>query len=308
MILASGISGRAKDIAIDIFERIAKAEAKVHSKSIDEVAFHEIGAVDSIVDIVASAIALDYFNIDKVYATSIELGGGQVRCAHGILSVPAPATALLMEGIPATLNGDSFECTTPTGAGIIASTVDEFNAKFSGKMLATGIGIGHKDSQKLTNILRIYLLDTEDFGSSLATEDIVELSTNIDDMTPEDLSFLLEELLNAGALDAWQEAIYMKKGRLAQKVSLVCKPSDESRLLDIFMKNSTTYGIRRELKSRYVLPRKHSEKDTPFGKVALKESTCKAYPRSKVEFEDKKRIALEQALPIMDLSRDLEGF
>ncbi|MBP3358600.1 MAG: LarC family nickel insertion protein [Opitutales bacterium] len=192
----STLSENVKKKSLAIFQKIAEAEAKIHGKDITDVNFHEVGAVDSIIDIVGCAIAFELLGIDKAVSTAVELGGGTVKCAHGVLTVPAPATSLIAKDFPSKLGGAMHECTTPTGAAIIATMCSDFSPKINGKIIASGIGIGHRDSHELTNILRVSIIETQDeIFSEIKSEKMFELSANIDDMTAEHLAELCQNFL-----------------------------------------------------------------------------------------------------------------
>ena len=195
---------KVKSSAIGIFDIIARAEAQVHGRNIDEVHFHEVGAVDSIIDIVGAAICMDMLGVDKIVSSSVELGGGTVKCAHGVLPVPAPATAIISKAFP-----------SKTGAAIIAAFADSYDVPVSGKCLGTGIGIGHRECSELPNILRVLLYESPDKPNSSEMDSVkmFEVCANIDDMTPEHVSALCSRLFKAGSLDVWQESIAMKKNR-----------------------------------------------------------------------------------------------
>ncbi len=297
----SGISQRAKNDALKIFETLAIAEAKVHGKSPDEVHFHEVGAIDSIIDIVGCAICLDILGVDEIRSSAVELGSGTVKCAHGVLPVPAPATAEIAKNFPSKINGASHECTTPTGAAIIATMAKSFESSTNGKIISCGIGVGHRDCAKLPNILRVTLFETSgesDFTSSR----MCEICANIDDMSAEAQAHLCESLFKAGARDVWCEAIFMKKGRLGVKVSALCMLSEKEKIVQTFFKNSTTLGLRVSELDRLELARESKTISTSMGDVSFKLSSFGGKVRAKPEADDVAKIANERDMSFGEIS------
>ncbi len=274
LLAASTLSTNVIETSLKIFRLLANAEGKVHGMPPEEVHFHEVGAVDSIVDIVGAAICLDYLKPDSITSSLVELGSGTIRCQHGVMTVPAPATALLATGFPHGIGGTDHEATTPTGAAYIAAMVGTFSPRIQGICRAAGIGIGHRDSKCLPNILRVFLYETETNNASreslLIQEENLEIHANIDDMTPEHLAFLAESLFEAGACDVWQEPIVMKKGRLATKVCSLLPPSRLDNVRDAFFRHSTTLGIRIRTVVKSALPRKKITVTTPWGTLPAK--------------------------------------
>lgn len=308
MINNSALSENVKKNALAIFQKIAVAEAQIHGKDVSDVNFHEVGAVDSIIDIVGCAIAFELLGIDKAVSTPVELGGGTVRCAHGVLTVPAPATAIIAKDFPSKLGGAMHECTTPTGAAIIATMCSDYSPKINGKILASGIGIGHRDSHELTNILRVAIIETEEKTSAeITAEKMFELSANIDDMTPEYIAELCQKLFDAGSLDVWQENIVMKKNRLAVKVSALCKESDSTKIAETFFKNSTTLGLRKTEISRLSINRNIQNFETQNGNVRLKMSKYSDIERIKPEFDDCKKISDSINTPIDIVAENIKN-
>ena len=312
MLEKSNLSDGAKKRALSIFSLLAEAEAKVHGKEVSEVSFHEVGAVDSIIDIVGCAVALELLGIDEVVSSPVELGGGTVECAHGRLPVPAPATAILAKSFPSKIGGANHECTTPTGAAIIASLCSGFSGKIEGRVVAEGVGVGHRESPELPNVLRVMVFDTEASCTEKAgeaVESMAELSANIDDMTPEHVSELCAKLMAAGALDAWCEPVVMKKGRCAVKVCALARFAEKNKVLRAFFANSSTLGIRESTVFRHALGRELVDKDTEFGKVRFKRHCVAGIERVKPEFEDTKKISESTGMPVDIVSEKLKhGF
>jgi uncharacterized protein (TIGR00299 family) protein len=300
MIEKSSLEAAVKKDAISVFKVLAEAEGAVHGKPVDDVHFHEVGAVDSILDIVGAAICWNLLGVDTIAASTIELGGGTVQCAHGRMPVPAPATAKLVKDFPVSMGGTSKEATTPTGAALLAGMDCQFNQPVSGKAIATGIGIGQRNSLELANVVYVSLLDSSnDQGDSSGP--IIELVTNLDDMTPEHVAFLAEELMAAGSLDVWQTPATFKKGRLGCVLSALVKPEDREKLTDLILHHSTTLGVRWRAWDRTILEREQTERETSLGKVRIKSVLKDGHPvRSKIEFDDLSRLARENNLSLSE--------
>lgn len=270
VIMASGMTDRAKETALRIFRIIAEAEAKVHAKSIEEVHFHEVGAVDSIVDICAAAICLDDLGISEVVISDIYEGSGHVHCAHGILPVPVPAVSeiAVRHGLYLKKTDAKGEMVTPTGAAIAAGIRTREALPESYKIVGLGMGSGKKEFAK-ANVLRAYLIE-EKHTANVAEDEILCLETNIDDTTGEALGFVLEELMRAGALDACYLPAFMKKNRPAYLLKVLCKEEKRMELEAIIFTHTTTIGIRRYPVQRTVLEREIVEVETAFGKARVK--------------------------------------
>ncbi|MDR3138717.1 MAG: nickel pincer cofactor biosynthesis protein LarC [Treponema sp.] len=310
VIEASGISAGAKKRALDIFTRIARAEAQVHGTAADEVSFHEVGAMDSIIDIVGTAIGLDLLQPDRITCGEIELGGGMVKCAHGLLPVPAPATLILVRGLPVKTGGYNKEMTTPTGAAILAASVDEFINTGNFKEIKTGYGIGTRKMER-PNLLRISLREEAPSGGAeqpWKTEELVLLETNIDDMTGEALGFLMERLFEAGALDVTLNPCVMKKSRPGTLVSVLVPPAKLDSLRRLLFELSSTIGFREIPIRRLSLRREESIRSGAFGEAREKTVFYGGKPlRSKIEFEDRARVAREGGLSLMEAERLIAG-
>lgn len=297
LIEGSDLSPGARTRALDIFTRIAQAEAQVHGVAVDEVAFHEVGALDSIIDIVGVAVGLDLLAPDRITASEIELGGGTVRCAHGVLPVPAPATLLLCQGLPVRTGGFQKEMTTPTGAAILASSVDEFVTTARFIEVKTGYGIGTRKLDR-PNVLRVSWRK-EDLASRPSenqspwtTEELVLIETNIDDMTGEALGFALERLLEEGALDVTLTPCVMKKSRPGTVLAVLCRPEGLDRVRRFLFRETSTLGFRETLVRRLSLPRTEQTLPTSRGPVRYKSVEFEGQePRGKVEYDDRARVA-----------------
>lgn len=260
----SRLNNNIKERAKEIFMIVAKAEAKVHGTTIDKIHFHEVGAIDSIVDIVGSCILLDLLNIDKVYSTSVPLGSGFIQCAHGVIPAAAPATVEILKNIPVKFNHVKGECTTPTGAAIIKTICDEFIDELDFNTKKIGYGVGHKKFEK-PNILRVALAQEDEHN-----EVVYEIVANIDDMSSEIYSYLFEKIMDEGALDVFTESIFMKKNRPAYKISILTKKKDLNKFIKLLLTETSTFGVRYKEYNRVKLDRKFIEVDTIYGKVKVK--------------------------------------
>ncbi|MDR2370836.1 MAG: nickel pincer cofactor biosynthesis protein LarC [Treponema sp.] len=304
----SALREGAKKRAVDIFSRIAGAESRVHGVPVDDVAFHEVGAMDSIIDIAGAAICLDLLAPDMITASEIELGGGTVKCAHGILPAPAPATVLLVQGLPVKTGGFNREMTTPTGAAILAASVDRFIVTGEGsgifRELKTGTGIGARKMDK-PNILRVSLRETaEAVHPGWKSENLVLLEANIDDMTGEELGFLMERFFEEGALDVTFTPLTMKKSRPGTLVSVLGRPEKTDVFRGCFFRYSSTIGFREIPVNRVFLGREEKVLKGAFGEAAEKTVfTGKEPLRSKIEFEDRARVARERHVTLGEADR-----
>lgn len=297
MIAGSVLSGAVKDKARLIFRRLAEAESLVHAVPVEEVHFHEVGAVDSIVDIVGTAICLDYLGVEAVYAAALPLGGGFVETAHGRLPVPAPATAVLMKGLAVHAECSIGERVTPTGAAILAAMVTTSGPRPEMTITQIGSGAGSKDFSDCPNVLRAFM------GSSSVgcAEEVVEVACNIDDVTPEVIGYVQELLLERGALDVWLTAVQMKKGRPGVVLSFLCAKVDLKCLVSLVMAETGALGVRYSLLSRIVQSRRIEERNTQFGPVRFKVAEYGEKP----EYEDCRRIARELGIPCRDVMQQL---
>jgi hypothetical protein len=271
MIEKSGIPEMAKQRAIEVFGRLATVEAGIHGKDVNEIHFHEIGAVDSIVDIVTACIGFERLGIEKVCCSTLAVGSGTVKCAHGIMPVPAPATAELLGQMnaPVTAGPGSGELLTPTAAAIFAVFVDEFGTIPAMNVESNGYGAGTRESGDFANVVRLTI------GEAMASENngsdrVCLLETNIDDATGEVVGNTLGKLLANGALDAYSQAINMKNNRPAVKLSVICKPEAAAEMERIIFTEGVTFGIRRQLIQRSKLDRRFVTVETEFGDISVK--------------------------------------
>lgn len=299
-----------KATAGGIFAVIAEAEARVHGIAIDEVAFHEVGATDSIVDIFGAAICLDYLGVDTVLSTAVELGSGFVNCAHGRLAVPAPATLEILKGVPCVTGGVAGEATTPTGAAILKATVRQFGKGFAITPERIGYGIGHRDFA-IPNVLRVVLGEVnEDAAMPYWSErSNVEITANIDDMSPESYEPLIERLFSAGASDVFITSIIMKKSRLAHMISVLAQEHLVDSLVEVLFEELTTIGVRLHAVGKRMLSRSSVTVPTTFGDVQVKLVQLQrgGERRWKVEHEDVRRLALAHKLPYLTVRREIDA-
>ncbi|ERI94789.1 TIGR00299 family protein [Clostridiales bacterium oral taxon 876 str. F0540] len=292
------INEEVKALSKKIFLKVAEAEAKIHGKTIEEVHFHEVGAVDSIVDIIGAAICFDYLKVDKVMSASVELGGGFVKCAHGLFPVPAPATVEILKGVPIKLGAVQVETTTPTGAAILAAIVDEFTDKKEFVINKISYGIGHRDTV-IPNVLRVYLGETMEKDSNKAYEEAYMIECNIDDMNPEYYEYVIDKLFDFGAMDVYMTPIIMKKGRPAVKLSVLCSVSIEDKITELILRETTTLGVRKYKTEKTMLRREFSKVKTKYGDITIKSSLLNGEKiKQKPEYEECKAIAKENNIPL----------
>ncbi len=302
--IGDGVRGR----ALAMFDRIARVEAKLHGVSVEEVAFHEVGAIDSIVDIVATAAALDWLAPARVIARRVPLGRGTVHTAHGLLPVPAPATLELLDGAEVEDGGAEVELTTPTGAAIVAATVERFGALPPLTVAAVGWGAGDRELPDRPNLLRAIagrsaveqpafagLAETE--VEAGAGERAVVIEANLDDLTPELAAPLIEALLAAGARDAWLAPVVMKKGRPGLLVGALADPERRAAVEAALFRDSSTIGVRAHAVERTVLPRRIVEVETPFGRVPVKVAGGGEAINAAPEFEACRALACQHGVP-----------
>ena len=270
IIQAAGYAPAVCERALGIFQLLAEAEARVHDIPVDAVHFHEVGATDAIVDIVAAALCLEYLGVTRAFCTMLELGGGTVRCEHGLLPVPAPATAEILRGVPCREGGVDQEATTPTGAAILRHTVEQFGPPpvFSASRIGHGIGQKHFP---IPNVLRLRLGRLEDTtGEDYRIEHGLEIQCNIDDMSPEAFQPLLAALFSAGARDAFLSPVLMKKSRPGSLLTVLGAPDRRDALLEILFRESTTIGVRVHEVRKFMLPRRMLSVSTSLGEVSVK--------------------------------------
>jgi len=292
IIQAGHLSAKAKTNSLAVFRRLAEAEAQTHDVPLEKVHFHEVGAVDSICDIVGACVALDSLNISEIHCSRINVGSGTVETEHGTLPVPAPATALLLKDKPIFSAGPQTELTTPTGAALVTTLATHFGTLPAIQLKSQGFGAGDKDFPGQANVLRILI--GERSGAAEATT-VSILEANIDDSTPQVLAFAMERLLEAGALDVTLTPIYMKKGRAATMLSVIAAPELSEQLAAVLFAETSTLGLRILQAERRVLARHMAEVETSFGKVRVKYNEQGNFAP---EYEDCRQAATAQGVPL----------
>ena len=298
IILGGSLSDSAQKNALAVFRRLGEAEAKMHSVPIEKVHFHEVGAVDSICDIVGACVALELLGVSEIRSSRINVGSGTVNTEHGVLPVPAPATAELLKDAPIYAAGPEAELTTPTGAAIITTLASGFGSLPSVRVLSQGFGAGNKDFSSQANVLRV-LIGERTYATEPTT--VCLLEANIDDTTPQVLGYTMERLLNAGALDVTLTPIYMKKSRPATQVTVISPPELNEKLTGILFAETTTLGIRVLQAERRVLARHMTEVDTSYGLVRIKYSDGGSFTP---EYEDCRKAAEAHGVPLRDVIAD----
>jgi len=295
MIDAGALPDRVKQNASAVFRRLGEAEAAVHRVPIEKVHFHEVGAVDSIIDIVGACLALELLDIDTLVCSPLNLGSGTVNTEHGLLPVPAPATAVLVQGRPVYSRGPAMELTTPTGAAVVTTLAAEFGPMPAMLISSGGYGAGTRDFPEQPNVLRA--LVGEASGAEEATT-VTVIEANIDDLSPQILGFAMERLLEGGALDVTLQSIEMKKNRPGTLLRVLSKREDRDRLAAIIFRETSTLGLRMYTAERLVQPRRWVEITTRHGSVRMKVAGDGAYAP---EFEDCRRLALETGAPLKEI-------
>ena len=286
-----------------VYRLIAEAESHAHGVPVTEIHFHEVGTMDAVADITAVCLLMNELAPQKVVASPVHVGSGQVHCAHGILPVPAPATAHILRDVPIYGGGIKGELCTPTGAALLAHFATEFGSMPIMKTHAIGYGMGKKDFEA-ANCVRAMLGESED--SSGKNDTVSELSCNVDDMTAEGIGFALERLLEGGALEAYTVPIGMKKSRPGTLIRVMCMEQDREKMLELIFKHTTTIGVRETVTKRYVMDRETAVLDTPYGQVRKKQSNGYGASRCKYEYEDIARIAKERGIGIDEVRKLIE--
>jgi uncharacterized protein (TIGR00299 family) protein len=302
MIESSELSPWVKEKSIEAFRRLAEAEGKIHGQPADKVHFHEVGAVDSIVDIVGTMIAIESFMPARIMSAPVNVGQGTLECQHGNYPVPGPATQELLKGIPTYSNSVTGELTTPTGATLLATLSDEFGAQPPLRVQATGYGAGTRQTPGNANVLRISLGSISSFACTSPEEQVAVIDATIDDMSPQIYGHFQEKALAAGALDVYSTPIYMKKNRPAVKITCICAIADVDRLAELIFCETTTIGVRYTFAHRKTLRRDFEKVQTVFGAITMKVSYMGEHAVNYVpEFEDCRRLALEKNVALKEV-------
>ena len=331
LIAELAVSETVKEKALAVYQSIAEAESKVHGAEVDQIHFHEVGSMDAVADVTAVCLLMELLAPEQVIVSPIHVGSGTVLCAHGRLPIPAPATALILEGIPIYGGSVQGELCTPTGAALLKTFADSFGPMPPMTVAKTGYGMGTKDFEQ-ANCLRAMLgepfpmngigskmqtaqdaegentggcgaagKDTETENPAAREGRITEISCNLDDMTGEDIAFAAEHILQAGALDVFTESIYMKKGRPAVKLTVLARPEDEERLAGEIFRHTSTIGVRIHTDRRYELARRSEQRKTPLGTIEVKISEGFGVRKEKIEFASLKEIAETSGKPLAEV-------
>ena len=278
----------------NVYKIIAEAEGNVHNCEMNNIHFHEVGTMDAVADIVGVCMLIDELGADKIFASPVNVGSGQVKCAHGILPVPAPATACILRNVPIYSNNIKGELCTPTGAALLKYFVSEFREIPVMKVNKIGYGLGSKDFET-ANCVRIFIGETDD-----SMDSVTELMCNLDDMTGERIGFAVDRLFEAGALDVFTVPIGMKKGRPGILLTCICKKYDKEKMINLIFKYTSTIGVRENLLNRY-LDRDEKIMQTKYGAVKVKVSNGYGVRKIKVEYDELERIAKENDIDISDI-------
>lgn len=299
IISSSGLKDAVKERAIRIFRRLGEVEAAIHNVPVEKVHFHEVGAWDSIVDIVGACIGFELLGIERIYCSALNLGSGMVKTAHGVMPVPAPATAALVADVPTYSEGPEAELTTPTGAAIVTALAERFGPMPAMRISSSGYGAGDKDFPGRPNLLRVLI------GEMTAAAEAMEvyvIEANVDDMSPQVAGYVRERLLDVGALDATFTPVFMKKDRPGFTVSVLAKAEDRERLGELLFEETTTLGLRMYRAERRVLERRWETVETPYGAVRIKIASENGKVRNFApEYEDCRQLALERKVPLKDV-------
>lgn len=301
----SSLAPRIKQTSQAMFHHLAKAEAKVHNTTPQKVHFHEVGATDSLVDMVGAAICWHLLDVQGVWSSPVELGGGFVTCAHGIMPVPAPATVELLTHCPTTRGRVDQEATTPTGAAILKTLVSKFTSTPQMMVTRTGYGIGHRDTP-VPNVLRVHLATVQNEPGSWETSSACMLECTIDDMTPEALGVAMDMLLAAKPMDVHFTPVFMKKNRPGTNIHVLCAPEDQNRFKLLLFKHTTTLGIRSMMVDKSTLARTMEPRSTPWGTVTMKKALMNGQViRSKPELEECRNIAQRHDISLDQVYREI---
>jgi pyridinium-3,5-bisthiocarboxylic acid mononucleotide nickel chelatase len=295
----AGLAPAVAERASAIFRRLGEAEAKIHNVPVEQIHFHEVGAVDAIVDIVGASAGFALLGIEDFHASALNVGGGRVEAAHGVMPVPAPATAELVRGAPTYSSGIERELLTPTGAAILTTIVHHFGPLPPMRIAAIGYGSGTTDLPSQANVLRMFVGEAVPQGGIASDETITVIEASVDDLNPQVYAYFAERALGAGALDVSSAPLQMKKGRPGQLITVLAPPGRADSLVDLFFRETTTIGVRAWEARRRVLAREMVRVETPYGAVAVKVARLNGRVlNASPEFEDCRRLALERNVPL----------
>jgi uncharacterized protein (TIGR00299 family) protein len=308
IISAASISSSAKKTAIRIFEALGAAEAKIHDTSIESVHFHEVGAVDALVDIVCAAVGAEALGVEEIICSPLNVGGGMVKCAHGTFPVPAPATVELLKDAPVYSSGLQAELVTPTGAAIVKTLARRFGAFPEMKIEKSGYGAGSRDFPGHPNVVRLVIGEAAaapPLAAKTATESITVLEANLDDLNPQVFGYVMDRLLEEGALDVFGMPVQMKKNRPGTLLTVLCKPEDAGKLTQLIFTETTTLGVRRREEARQTLARRWENVRTQWGEVRIKIASMNGtITNFAPEYEDCRRIAAEHHVPLKTVMQE----
>jgi len=306
IISASAISDSAKTTAIAIFEALGAAEAKIHNVPVESIHFHEVGAVDAIVDIVCAAVGAEALGVDGIVCSALNVGGGSVKCAHGTFPVPAPATVELLKNAPVYSSGIEAELVTPTGAAIAKTLATRFGAFPEMKIEKSAYGAGSRDFPGHPNVLRIVIGEAVPvLTGKTRSETISVMEANLDDLNPQVFGYVMDRLLEEGALDVFGMPVQMKKNRPGTLLTVLCKPEDAEKLIQLIFSETTTLGVRRREESRQTLARRWESVRTEWGEVRIKIASMNGTVTNYApEYEDCRRIAAEHHVPLKTVMQE----
>jgi len=301
LLQSSTLNPRVKALSLEMFQCIGEAEARVHGSDLDNVHFHEVGGVDAIVDIVGTALAVDYLGIEKVISARVPVGGGFIECSHGTLPVPAPATTEILQGIPV-YGGGEMELTTPTGAAVIRTLAADFGPLPAMTIHKIGYGAGKRSGGDRPNVLRVLLGEEGGLIDELAADHIVVIETNIDDMSPEVCGYVLDKLMTVGALDVVLMPVFMKKNRPGVLLQVLSRHEDKDKLINEILSETSSIGLRYYAANRRLLPRETVSIETHWGRVPVKKVQR---PNNKTElvpeYEACRKVAEKHDIPLREI-------
>jgi len=312
IIAAAAISDRGKQTARDIFLALGTAEAKVHNVETQQIHFHEVGAADAIVDVVCAAVGAEALNVEQFVASPLNVGGGVVKCSHGVMPIPTPATLELLKGAPIYSGDIQKELVTPTGAAIVKVLVSSFQPRPRMTTENIGYGAGARNFEGQANVLRLSVGETVDAAVTTgeikgptAQEEISILEANLDDLNPQLIGYITELALSQGALDVFTAPVQMKKNRPGALLTVLAQPEDEARMREMIFRESSTLGVRVRHERRYCLPRHHQAVATPWGEVRMKIAGVNGSASTYApEYEDCRRIASEHKVPLKTVMQE----
>ena len=299
LISGLAVSDRVKADVRAVYGLIAEAESQVHGHPVSEIHFHEVGTLDAVADVVGVCLLMEQIGAERITASPVHVGSGYVRCMHGVLPVPAPATALILKGIPTYGGQVQGELCTPTGAALLKHFVSSFGDRPMMAVEAIGYGMGKKQFER-ANCVRAFLGEQEG-----GREQVTRLECNLDDITGEEVGFAMDQIMKAGAWDVYTQPIGMKKSRPGILFSVICRPEDADRMAALIMKHTTTLGVRRQDMSRYVLERSIRTVETAYGPVRVKTASGMGVEKSKAEYDDLAALAAEHDVSLSTIRRSL---